>query len=119
MITIRNRQRQFLQTVPYRLTGNQRRMNGLSGGMSAVGDVKPRCQQAPEILRTSLGISTFRRAGSGSGTLAIGAYATGRRRRQSLSRCVQSRLFPFADHAILLNLHILRANDNDNDDKKL
>jgi len=30
------------QTVSYRLTGNQRRMNGLSSGMSA-GDVKPRC----------------------------------------------------------------------------
>lgn len=93
-------------------------MNGLSGGVSAVGDVKPRCQQAPEILRTGLGISAFRRAGSGSGTLAIGAYATGRRRRQSLSRRKQSPFFPFADHVVLLDLHTLQANDND-DDKEL
>lgn len=105
--------------LSYRLTGNQRRMNGLSGGVSAVGDVKPRCQQASEILCTSLGISAFRRAGSGSGTLAIGAYATGRRRWQTLSRFMQSRFFPFADHAVLLNLHILQANGNDDDDKKL
>lgn len=94
-------------------------MNGLSGGVSAVGDVKPRCQQASEILRTSLGISAFRRTGSGSGTLAVGACAARRRRRQSLSRRTQGRFLPFADHAVLLNLHILEASDRDDDDNKL
>lgn len=27
--------------ISYRLTGNKGRMNGLSGGVSAIGDVKP------------------------------------------------------------------------------
>lgn len=95
----------------YRLTGDQGCMNGLPGGVGAVGDVKPWRQQAPEILhvRRGLGISAFRRTGSGSGTLAVGACAAGRRRRQTLPRCTQGRLFPLANHVILLDLDALET----------
>jgi len=90
-------------------------MNGLSGGVGAVGDVEPRRQQAPEILHVSrsLGIPAFRRAGSGSGALAVGARAAGRRRWQTLPRRAQGRLLSLANHIVLLDLDALCATDNE------
>ena len=85
-------------------------MYRLSGGVRAVGDVKSGREQAPEILcvRGALGISAFRRAGSGSGALAVGARATRRRWRQTLPGAAQIRLFLLACLAvILLHLHTL------------
>lgn len=94
-----------------RLAGNQGCVDGLSGGVRGVGDVKPGREHAPEILcvRRALGISAFRRAGSGSGALAVGTRAARRRRRQTLPGRTQIRLLHVARlPVVLLHLHTLR-----------
>lgn len=70
-------------SLTHRLTGNQGCVYRLSGGVRAVCDVKSGREQASEILcvRGALGISAFRRTGSGSGALAVGAGAARRRWR--------------------------------------
>lgn len=87
-------------------------MDGLSGGVRGVGDVKPGREHAPEILcvRGALGISAFRRAGSGSGALAVGTRAARRRRRQTLPGRAQIRLMLHVARlpVVLLHLHTLR-----------
>lgn len=93
-----------------RLAGNQGCVDGLSGGVRGVGDVKPGREHAPEILcvRGALGISAFRRAGSGSGALAVGTRAARRRRRQTLPGRAQIRLLRVARlPVVLLHLHTL------------